>query len=144
MKMRSLDVVSVLLAHGVKPTSNRILVLRTLAESPFPLSMKDFADRVVSLDKSSIFRCLRHFVECHLVHEVEDGTGAVKYEICRADHSAGKSDLHPHFYCESCKRTICLSDVPLPVVEMTDGSVVHSANYVLKGVCGDCVKLNGK
>lgn len=129
---------NILLSHGIRPTSNRILVLRTLQESDYPLSIKDFTTRIISLDKSSIFRCLRYFAEHHLIHEVEDGSGALKYELCHTEHTEEHTDMHPHFYCECCRRTICLSDIPLPMVPLTDGSIVHSANYVIKGVCGKC------
>jgi Fur family ferric uptake transcriptional regulator len=131
---------NILLSHGVRPTSNRILVLRTLMESDRPLSIKDFVSLIVSLDKSSIFRCLRYFAKHHLIHEIEDGSGALKYEFCHAEHTEEHSDMHPHFYCKSCKRTICLTDIPLPIIALEDGSIIHSANYVIKGICAKCAQ----
>lgn len=37
-------------------------------------------DRLVSVDKSGIFRSLVLFREHHLVHSLEDGDGGIRYE----------------------------------------------------------------
>ena len=129
---------NILKSHRVRLTTNRIIVVRALMGHKHPMSLKDLEERVATLDRSSIFRTLRLFAKHHLIHEIEDGSGALKYELCHANHTKEHNDLHPHFFCELCKRTKCLSDVPIPIVRFTDGSVVRSVNYVLKGVCGDC------
>lgn len=135
-----MDFGKLLKTHGIRPTTNRVLVLRVLVESVYPLSLKELEQRIVILDKSSVFRCLRLFADHHVIHVIEDGSGALKYELCHAEHTEEHSDLHPHFYCESCKRTICLTNIPLPVIQISDGSIVRSANYVLKGLCADCIE----
>ena len=127
-------------SHKVRPTANRLIVISALMEHEHPMSIKEFEENYVNLDKSTIFRTLRLFAKHHLIHEIEDGSGALKYELCHSNHSEEHNDLHPHFFCELCKRTICLSNVTIPVVKFTDGSIVHSVNYVLKGICGDCCR----
>lgn len=134
-----MDAESILISHNVRPTTNRIIVMRALMMHDKLMSIKDFEEKIITLDRSSIFRTLRLFVKHHLIHEVEDGSGALKYELCRAEHCTDHhDDLHPHFFCESCKRTVCLSDMPIPKVSFVDGSIVHSVNFVLKGICGEC------
>ena len=51
-----MNIEDVLLSHGIKPTLNRCEIMRVLLESDFPLSIKDFENTALCLDKSSIFR----------------------------------------------------------------------------------------
>ncbi len=124
--------------HNIKPTANRILILKTLDKYERPFSIKDLEELLVTLDKSSIFRCIKLFAENHLIHEIEDGSGSTKYEHCKSTHTKEHTDLHPHFYCERCKRTICLHDIPMPHVNLNQDYTVHSINYIIKGICDKC------
>ena len=47
-------------------------------------------------------------------------------------------DLHTHFFCERCHHTYCLRGVPIPTVALPAGFRLHSATYVLKGLCPAC------
>lgn len=128
-----------LLEHGVKPTANRVVVLRTLAEAGRPLSLTELETKILTIDKSGVFRALTLFREQHLVHVIDDGSGGVRYETCHS-HSDDDTDddLHVHFYCEQCQRTYCLDHIPVPQVEVPQGFVVNSANYMVKGICPQC------
>ena len=125
---------------GVKPTANRILVLRAMIAAGRPVSLTELETIMETMDKSSIFRVLNLFVERHVVHAIEDGSGSVKYELCGGKYEHSVQDMHPHFYCEQCHRTFCMQSVTIPSVEVPRGYVVNSVNYVLKGVCSDCAK----
>ena len=46
---------NILSEHGIKPTANRLLVLKALAESHRPLTMAELEDQIDSIDKSGIF-----------------------------------------------------------------------------------------
>lgn len=133
----------ILLEAGVRPTSNRILVVRHLANSDFPMSLGELEEKIDTLEKSSILRVLTLLLENHLVHALEDGRGVVKYELCRShDHHDGPdSDMHVHFYCRKCGRTLCLENVPVPHIPVDDGFSVDTANFMLKGICRDCNQL---
>lgn len=133
-----MDENKLLAAHGIKPTANRIIIVKALAEQDCPISMKDLEYNILSLDKSSIFRVLTLFKEKHLVHAIEDGEGGVKYELCLSQNIEEDEDEHVHFYCEKCHRTICMHDVPVPVVEVGEGFELHTSNFLLKGICPEC------
>ena len=90
---------------GVKPTANRILVLKALLGNSTPVSLSDLEDFIVTMDKSSIFRVLTLFLEHNVVHAMEDGSGSLKYEVCMSEGRCSLSDMHIHFYCEVCHRT---------------------------------------
>ena len=125
--------------HGIRPTANRIIVAKALAEESSPLTMTELDDRIGSIDKSGIFRTLTLFKEQHLVHVLEDGEG-VRYELCHSHDHSVDNDMHVHFHCEHCGQTICLEDLPIPEVTLPDGYEVQSANFVLKGICPKCKK----
>ena len=64
--------------HGVKPTANRILILKALLQAGRPLSLTEIETALESVDKSIISRTLAAFREHHLLHALSDGSG-VRY-----------------------------------------------------------------
>ena len=125
--------------HGVKPTANRIVIARTLAAAGRPMSMTELETELETIDKSNVFRTLQAFREAHLVHVIEDGAGGVKYELCHSHSANADEDAHAHFHCEVCGRTLCLDHVPVPMIRLPEGYEAHSVNYLIKGVCPDCL-----
>lgn len=130
--------VKLLQQHGIKPTSNRILVVKALAVEDNPSSLTELEEKLVSVDKSGIFRALVLFRDHHLVHTIEDGEGGIRYELCLSDNEDNDDDMHVHFYCEKCHKIFCLYDTPIPHVELPQGFSRESANYVVKGICAEC------
>lgn len=137
-EMNTDDLLLRLESRGVKPTANRILVLKALSQQSHPVSMAEIEDRIVTLDKSSIFRVLSLFLAHDLVHAIEDGSGSLKYELCMGEHEHTVHDQHIHFYCETCHQTFCIEAIPVPIVELPEGFVPHAINYIVKGVCPKC------
>ena len=121
---------------GIKPTSNRILVLREILRSGHPLSLMDLDEILDSLDKSSISRVLSILLEHGAIHAVEDGRGIVRYETSHESDN----DMHAHFYCERCRKVYCFEDIPTPSVKLPAGFYSRSVNYMIKGICPGCRK----
>ena len=137
--MKSEEIEALLIAHDIKPTANRIVVAKTLAAAVRPMSLSELEYKILSIDKSGVFRVLTLFREHHLVHVIEDGGDGVRYELCHShDGHAEDDDQHVHFYCERCHRTFCLPDTPIPAVELPAGYRLSSINYMAKGLCPDC------
>jgi Fur family ferric uptake transcriptional regulator len=132
--------ISLLQAHGIKPTANRILVAKALASSIQPQSLAELERRIISIDKSNIFRALVLFREQHLVHAIEGSSDGTKYELCYSHDHEHDDDQHPHFYCEKCQQTFCLNDAELPEIQLPQGFEAHSANLMIKGLCPHCKK----
>lgn len=127
-------------AQCIKPTAMRILVYLAIARARHPVSLKDLEESMVTADRSTIFRTLTLLHDHHVIHAIEDGSGAMKYELCHSDkaHDADE-DQHPHFYCESCRRTFCLHDVPIPEVSLPRGYLATAWNFLIKGTCAECL-----
>lgn len=127
----------------IKPTAVRILVLRTLMESSYALSLSELEEQLVTVDKSTIFRTLNLFLAHHLVHEMEDGSGSSKYEVCENEDSCSIEDMHVHFYCERCHRTFCFKNIQIPLISLPENFRMQSVNYMIKGICDNCIKKTG-
>ena len=138
--MNNQEVIAHLEHKGVKATVNRILVYSELQEAVRPMSLKDLEDRMLNLDKSSIFRVLTLFAQHDVVHAFEDGRGVVHYELCNHQGDDHHSHGHLHFYCEQCQKTYCLENVAIPSIELPDGFDPHSVSFVVKGICPKCSK----
>lgn len=133
---------SLLSDADIPPTPNRVIVVRALIDATAPKSLGELEEQLLTLQKSSILRVLNILIEKGLVHTIEDGRGVIKYEICRSHnhrHVIGTpdDDTHVHFYCEKCRRTICIDRTP-PPIDMPEGYEIRSLNYMLKGICPRC------
>lgn len=138
--MNSQDMISRLESKGIRPTANRILVMETLMGEQNPQSLSNLERKMVSMDKSSIFRTLTLFLEHDVVHAFEDGRGVLCYELCEEKGACDHHDGHIHFYCESCQRSFCMEDIHIPSFELPEGFYPHSISFVIKGECPDCRK----
>lgn len=138
--MNSQDMISRLESKGIRPTANRILVMKTLMGEQNPQSLSNLERKMVSMDKSSIFRTLTLFLEHDVVHAFEDGRGVLCYELCEEKGACDHHDGHIHFYCESCQRSFCMENIHIPSFELPEGFYPHSISFVIKGECPDCRK----
>lgn len=134
------DMISRLESKGIRPTANRILVMKTLMGEQNPQSLSNLERKMVSMDKSSIFRTLTLFLEHDVVHAFEDGRGVLCYELCEEKGACDHHDGHIHFYCKSCQRSFCMENIHIPSFELPEGFYPHSISFVIKGECPDCRK----
>lgn len=124
--------------HQVKPTANRVIIARALLAEERPMSLSELEYKILTIDKSGIFRTLNTFKTHHLVHVLEDGGDGVRYELCLSHHDDCDDDMHVHFYCESCHKTFCMVDTPIPMVDLPEGYHISTINYMIKGICPEC------
>ena len=129
--MNSQDMISRLESKGIRPTANRILVMKTLMGEQNPQSLSNLERKMVSMDKSSIFRTLTLFLEHDVVHAFEDGRGVLCYVLCEEKGACDHHDGHIHFYCESCQRSFCMEDIHIPSFELPEGFYPHSISLSL-------------
>ena len=138
--MNESDLTLLMKEHDIKPTANRFIVAKALAEAACPMSMMELEDHIGSIDKSGISRALSLFRQQHLVHVLEDGSEGVRYELCLSHDHVVDNDMHVHFHCEHCGQTFSLQDIPIPSVTLPEGYLMQSANFILKGLCPKCQK----
>ncbi len=124
--------------HGIKPTANRIVVARALAESMMPQTLAELENRIMTIDKSNIFRAITLFKEHHLVHAIEGSSEGIRFELCHSHDQEHDEDQHPHFVCERCQKTYCLEHLSMPDITLPPGFDMRSANLIIKGLCPHC------
>ncbi|MDR1203201.1 MAG: transcriptional repressor [Tannerellaceae bacterium] len=127
-----------LLKRSIKPTSTRILILKVILKREAVFSLADLETELQTIDKSTIFRTLILFLKQHLIHTIDDGSGSLKYSACEEDCDCSIERQHVHFYCKECKKTFCLRETQVPMVDLPEGFSSDSINYVIKGLCSSC------
>ncbi len=116
----------------------RQLVLQVLSEQKTAISLPELESKFENADRSTLYRTLKTFEERKLIHSIDDGTGALKYAVCHEKCDCHPEDLHVHFYCIKCKNTYCLTDIPVPEINLPVDFDLESINIVVKGVCANC------
>ena len=138
--MNTEHVVMILEAVGIRPTATRVLIYKSISNLTDPFSLADIENRLISVDKSTIFRTLIIFQEHHLIHSVDDGSGSSKYCLCRNQGECQETEEHCHFYCVKCRKTYCLDDNNTPNITLPNGFEMQQINYLVKGICSACSK----
>ena len=124
----------------IRLTSVRRLVWKTMQEMQWAFSVSDLEDKLLSIDKSTIFRNINLFLEHDMLHEIDDGSGSKKYCLCTCSSAHHHVD-HVHLTCSVCHRTFCLKNQSVPTVHVPEGFLVQHIDYVIKGVCAECGRV---
>ena len=127
-----------LTSRNIKPTAMRELVFDILTEQTAAISLSDLEQNFQKSDKVTLYRTLKTFEHKKLIHSIDDGTGAVKYALCKETCQCKPEELHVHFYCLKCQHTLCLTDIPIPSINLPVKFSVENVNMVVKGVCSNC------
>jgi Fur family ferric uptake transcriptional regulator len=126
--------------RNIKPTAMRELVLKVLTEQNIAISLADLEQKFENADKTTLYRTLKTFEENKLIHSIDDGTGAVKYALCKETCQCHPEDLHVHFLCTKCQQTYCLNDISIPSIDLPMNFKLETINMVVKGLCSNCDK----
>ncbi len=126
--------------RNIKPTAMRELVLKVLSEQDKAISLADLEQKFDNADKTTLYRTLKTFEENKLIHSIDDGTGAVKYALCKETCQCHPEDLHVHFLCTKCQQTYCLTDISIPSIALPVNFSLETINMVVKGICSNCDK----
>lgn len=91
-----------------------------------------------SLDRVTVYRTLKTFLDKGLIHKVLDDEGSLKYALCsEACSGTGHHHDHVHFKCTKCGQTNCLN-VEIPAVRLPKGYQAEEVNLLIQGVCERC------
>ena len=124
---------------GIRVTAVRLLVWRTVRAMHDAFGMADLEAALPTVDRSTLFRTLATLTDAHLLHEIDDGSGAQKYCVCHLDNTR-HCQGHVHLTCRMCHRTMCLTGVTIPPVALPAGFQPEEAEYIVKGICQECQK----
>ena len=129
----------VLESKNIRVTAMRLLIYKFLAENQVAATLSDVENAFEKADRTTLYRTVKTFVERDIVHQIDDGTGIVKYALCEQNCSCEiETDLHLHFHCNNCNETVCLTEHKIPKIKVPDGFISENINLVVKGVCDKC------
>jgi Fur family ferric uptake transcriptional regulator len=126
---------------SLRSTPSRQEILLLFLNKEYALSHGDIEKEINNtLDRVTVYRTLKTFLDKGLIHKVLDDEGSLKYALCKeacslTDHHHN----HVHFKCTSCGQTNCLS-VEIPPVKLPKGYKPHELNLLIQGVCENCSK----
>ncbi len=133
------EIESTLQNKGIRPTAMRMLIYKFMAEKNSAQGLSDLELAFTKADRTTVYRTLKTFEEKGVVHQIDDGTGVLKYALCEPGCRCDiERDLHLHFHCNSCDKTICLTEHKIPHINLPDGFIAEDANLVVKGICDSC------
>lgn len=129
---------AILRGAGLRCTGGRLSILKILCAAKSPLTGEQIGCALGSKrpNRVTIYRVLERFVEAGLVHRAYMDKRARHFELA---WNCTESQCHPHFTCEHCGRTHCLTEFSLPMVKgLKKGFVVHRQQVRLEGLCPLC------
>lgn len=124
----------------LRTTQTRQEILHLFLKRDYALSHGDIEKEIDnSLDRVTVYRTLKTFLDKGLIHKVLDDEGSLKYALCNEACSvAGHHHNHVHFKCTKCGQTNCLTNVEIPTVKLPKGYKPNEINLLIQGVCEAC------
>jgi len=132
---------------GMRVTSARRAVLRSLLKAAVPVSHREVADELVLLgiDPATVYRNLVSLSSAGLLSRSELGDHVWRFEIRSGDQL---KDLqhgveHPHMICVECGSVICLpvfSSEFIASLQNADPEIGVIHEIVVRGSCRRCLK----
>jgi Fur family ferric uptake transcriptional regulator len=127
---------------GLRSTGSRLAVLTTFQKAGYALSQGDIEQKLSNeFDRVTIYRTLKSFLACGLLHKVLDDQGSIKYalchDMCHQDTHNHQHD-HVHFKCTQCGQTTCLETVHIPQIKLPEHFVKQESNLLIQGICKGC------
>jgi Fur family ferric uptake transcriptional regulator len=131
---------NILKEHDLRLTAPREDVLKLFLTKDFALSHADIEDEVHhSIDRVTVYRTLKTFLDKGILHKVLDDSGASKYALCNTQCSTHEHmHEHVHFKCMECGLTHCVEDIKVPSINLPEGYRFKEANLLVQGVCKGC------
>ncbi|SDK69821.1 Fur family transcriptional regulator, ferric uptake regulator [Catalinimonas alkaloidigena] len=94
-----------------------------------------------SIDRVTIYRTLKTFLDRGLLHKVLDDSGTVRYALCPSScNESEHHHEHVHFKCVNCGQTQCVEEVHVPNIALPQGFQPIEVNMLVQGVCRACGK----
>jgi Fur family ferric uptake transcriptional regulator len=133
------DIEKTLENKSVRPTAMRILIYQYMAEKNNAVALTDIENYFEKAERTTLYRTLKTFEENGIVHQIDDGTNISKFALCEPGCNCEiDQDLHLHFHCSNCDKTVCLTEHKIPHINLPSGYIAEDANLVIKGICDTC------
>jgi len=132
---------TILTARGIKPTYQRLRILKYLEENKVhptvEMIYKDLVKEIPTISRTTVYNTLNTLLEKRLVIPVTIPGLETRFD--------SNVSWHHHFLCEDCGRIIDL-DIKCEYFEKgeVEGHRIKELHGYFKGICRDCLKKTGK
>lgn len=125
---------------GLRVTETRQVILERFREKTTAISQSDMESELgEDMDRVTVYRTLKTFVEKGIIHKILDDKGGVKYALCKEQcHPGHHHHDHLHFKCSVCQETSCLEKHLIPEISLPEGYRKEEVNILVQGVCPNC------
>jgi len=143
--MATLTAEHLLSDFNLRHTAQRIHILGAFLKNNFALSHADLETEFDGLiDRATIYRCLKQFLEVGILHRIPDEQFQTKYAVCSScEHHEHHHD-HLHFNCQACNQTTCIENIFIPQINLPSGFVAKEKILTVQGLCKDCNKTDNE
>lgn len=121
----------------VRKTKSVEAILSVFEQNDSAISAVDLVGRLnEQMNKTTIYRILDRLEQDGVVHSFLGRDGIKWYAKCASCDASHHHDLHPHFQCQKCGKTECLSvEIDIPVLP---NRKVELSQVLLIGECEAC------
>lgn len=138
MRYTTPQVVDTLSAHGIKPSAQRIAILRHLMENRVHPTVDEIHSSLLpdhpTLSRTTVYNTLKLLAASGAIRCLEMSTA----EGARWDYS---EEDHAHFLCLRCGGVTDLPIAGAAFPTVPTGYEVESVALSFKGICPDCLRL---
>jgi Fur family ferric uptake transcriptional regulator len=136
------EIESMVRGAGLRRTTSRVEVVRTIARSRSPMSHPDVIKALAAhaFDRVTLYRNLLDLADVGVLRRTDHGDHVWRYELASDDTHAGD---HLHFVCTDCGSVSCLAGVTIDIRATSRAPRSVRSRRVkvqLSGRCDHCAK----
>jgi Fur family ferric uptake transcriptional regulator len=134
-----MQALEILQQHNLKKTSPRLAIIEALQVSGEPLAESEISVRMGShYDRTTFYRSMLTLEEAGVLHRVVVDKQMVKYALNPSLASGRNPADHAHFYCNNCRKLVCLEEIHPGPYRLPAGFQTSEAEVIIKGLCNKC------
>jgi Fur family ferric uptake transcriptional regulator len=124
---------------NLRQTNQRVKILQAFLRNSAALSHTDLEEEFAgSIDRATIYRCLKQFLDAGILHRIPDEQFQTKYAVCADCNHGHHHHDHAHFNCLGCNETTCIEQIAIPSIPMPAGFKVSEKILIVQGYCPRC------
>lgn len=125
--------------YQLRHTTQRIHILQEFLTQKYALSHTDLEQKFEGqIDRATIYRCLKQFVDAGILHRIPDEQFQTKYAVCATCETEHHHHDHVHFNCTLCNETRCLDQAVIPNFTLPEGFRATEKILIVQGLCNKC------
>jgi len=130
---------NLLSGFNLRHTAQRIHILEAFLKNSHALSHTDLEAQFDGIiDRATIYRCLKQFLDVGILHRIPDEQFQTKYAVCSTCEHEHHDHDHVHFNCSNCNMTTCIEQAHIPMVILPEGFIAKEKILIIQGLCADC------